>query len=84
MAYKITFSPLAARQLRKLTKEVKVDVDKLVDSLSTDPRPRGCKNLKDRPGYRVRTKNFRVIYLIHDNILTVCVLTVADRKDAYD
>jgi len=36
------------------------------------PRPPGTRALKDRPGYlRVRIGDYRVIYTIKDDVLTV-------------
>ncbi|MBI2435276.1 MAG: type II toxin-antitoxin system RelE/ParE family toxin, partial [Candidatus Hydrogenedentes bacterium] len=33
--------------------------------------------------YRIRVGGFRILYEIHDNILRVMVVSVADRKDVY-
>jgi len=52
--------------------------------LAGNPRPRGCKKMKGREGYRIRQGNYRIIYEIHDNTLTVLVLVAGHRKDVYD
>ena len=58
--------------------------DKIYE-LEFNPRPSGCKKLKDKGGlYRVRIGNFRVIYDIQDNQLIVVVVKVLDRKEGYD
>jgi mRNA interferase RelE/StbE len=57
---------------------------KAILALANDPRPFGCKKLKGRPGYRIRQGNYRVIYEIHDPILSVYVIAVGNRKDIYE
>lgn len=58
--------------------------DKIYE-LELNPRPSGCKKLKDKGGlYRVRVGNYRVIYDIQDNQLVVVVVKVLDRKEGYN
>lgn len=52
-------------------------------ALRDNPRPPGCKKLKDRDGWRVRAGNYRIIYDIDDARRIVTVLTICHRKDAY-
>jgi mRNA interferase RelE/StbE len=54
-----------------------------IAALSANPRPPGCKKLVDRDGWRIRVGNYRVIYDINDDGLTVLVVTVATRGDVY-
>ncbi len=51
--------------------------------LGNDPRPKGCKKLKGRDGYRVRVADYRIIYEIQDAILLVDVIDLGHRKDIY-
>lgn len=83
MPYKVGFSHLAARQLKKLSRPYQEQVASIVHILANDPRPRGCKKLTGRPEYRVRSGNLRVLYLINDGALIVEIMTVADRKESY-
>ncbi len=53
-------------------------------SLAANPRPHGCKKLKGRDGYRIRVGDYRIIYNIFDNILTVDVVALGHRKDIYE
>ncbi|MHA4811646.1 type II toxin-antitoxin system RelE family toxin [Flavitalea flava] len=68
----------------KLLNAVATRIEDKMMELEQDPRPPGCKKLKGRPGYRVRIGDYRVIYNIEDNILTVFVLTIGHRRDVYD
>lgn len=82
--YKIEISQTAIRQLNKLPTAVADDLLIVIQSLSKNPRPAGCKKLKGRNGYRVRKGNYRIIYDIYDKILVVDVIAIGHRKDIYD
>lgn len=55
-----------------------------IAALSANPRPRGYKKLKNRKVYRVRVRNYRIIYDIHDSELVIDVITLGHRKDVYE
>ena len=85
MNYQIIFEAAAAKQLKKLSKPVQQTLRPLIDSLSTNPRPSGCKKLKGRQGeYRIRSGNYRIIYSIEDKALIVRVIKIGHRKSAYE
>ena len=50
-----------------------------------DPRPNGVEKLAggDVSRYRVRVGDYRIVYRIDDQVLTVLVLKVGDRKEVY-
>jgi mRNA interferase RelE/StbE len=52
--------------------------------LAVNPRPYGYKKLKGRPGYRIRVGDYRIIYQVKDNVLTVYILIIGHRRDVYD
>lgn len=82
--YSLFIERAVFKQLKKVPDK---DYRKIMDSiaaLAEDPRPPGCKKLKGRPGYRIRQGNYRVIYEIDDNVLTVTVIEAGDRKDIYE
>jgi len=53
-------------------------------ALSDNPRPQGCVKLTGRPGWRIRVGDYRVVYEIDDQKLTVTVLDVGNRRDVYN
>ena len=53
-------------------------------NLATDCRPAGYKKLKGLEAYRIRVGNYRIIYEIKDNILTIEVVAIGHRKDIYN
>lgn len=87
MSYRVELRPAAVRQLRKLPRNARDRIGKVIDLLSAEPRPPAATMLvsEDRPRlWRVRTGDYRVIYQIHDDILLVLVITVRPRREAYD
>lgn len=85
MTYTVEVAKKAAKQLRKLTPDAQRVVLSLLDGLAENPRPHGCKKMQgtQRPRFRVRRGNFRVIYEVHDDQLLVLVLVLGDRKGVY-
>ena len=56
----------------------------MIQALSTDPRPPGCRRLSGLDDvFRVRVGRYRVLYSIEDRRLVIIVLKVGDRKDVY-
>jgi mRNA interferase RelE/StbE len=58
-------------------------IENAIERLATDPRPRNCKKLKERTGWRIRVGDYRVIYEIDDRAKTVVVMRVRHRSDVY-
>lgn len=58
---------------------------RVIDGLAENPRSHGYKKLhgKLKAFYRMDTGNYRVVYEIHDNVLTVIIVKVGDRRDVY-
>lgn len=84
MAYTIRFNSAATRQLRRLPAQVEAQIRPVIDALASEPRPSGVVKLHGyQSTYRVRSGDFRVVYEIHDEVLTVLVVRVANRRDAY-
>jgi mRNA interferase RelE/StbE len=54
-----------------------------IGKLADDPRPAGCEKLSGQEKYRVRQGNYRIVYSIQDNELTVWVVKVGHRREVY-
>lgn len=72
------------RAIRKLPPEAKRRVQAAIELLAQDPRPPAAKKLTARPEWRVRTGDYRVLYRIEDQVLTVVVVGAGHRRDIYD
>lgn len=82
--YKIEIKKSAQKELKSLpNKELKKVIEK-ISSLATNPRPAGCKKLSGDEKYRIRVGNYRVLYSIEDDILTIFIVKAGHRKDVYE
>lgn len=84
MTYQIQVLPIATRAIKKLPPEAKRRVQAVVELLAEDPRPPAAKKLTGRPEWRVRTGDYRVLYRIHDDVLTIVVVHAGHRRDIYE
>ncbi len=81
--YKVEIKQTAVKELNKITvRDLKKIVSK-IESLSNNPRPTGCEKLSTLERYRIRQGNYRILYSIEDDILTVYVVKIGHRKDIY-
>ncbi|AMD87667.1 plasmid stabilization protein [Actinomyces radicidentis] len=84
MSYRVEFTSAAARQVRKLPRPVRGRVLDAVAQLAEDPRPHGAKKLVgERTAWRIRVGDYRVIYDVLDERLTVTVVRAAHRREVY-
>ncbi|MBT8160695.1 MULTISPECIES: type II toxin-antitoxin system RelE/ParE family toxin [Arthrobacter] len=84
MTYTVRVDQAALRQLRKLDPQARQRVAAAIELLSDNPRPPGAKKLVGGDGeWRVRTGDYRIIYEIRGNVLTVLVVAVGNRRDIY-
>ena len=59
-------------------------MSRVIDALATTPRPRGASALQGQPGFlRIRVGDYRIIYQVQDDLLTVLILRVAHRREVY-
>lgn len=85
MSYQVLIQPAAQRRLKKLPITVQSELIALIESLAEDPRPANCKKLKGRENrYRVRWRDYRVIYSIEDTDLVIRVIKVGHRREVYE
>ena len=84
MAYRVTLRRRAVKILEKINEPYYTAIKQAIYSLADNPKPQGCKKLKGRDGYRIRVADYRIIYDIFDDILTVDVIDLGHRKDIYD
>ena len=83
MNYRVIFSRSARKQMERFSGETETRLLAKLSELEANPRPSGCKKLKNRDAWRVRVGDYRVIYEIHDKILQVIVVTVGHRREVY-
>ena len=83
--YQIKILPTAQKELASLPKPIRVRIGKKIDSLQSNPTPQGVKLLKGkrREAYRVRVGDYRIIYQIQREILTILVVKIGHRREVY-
>jgi mRNA interferase RelE/StbE len=85
VAHRVLVEDGAAREIRRLPKEVQGRVVAKAEALAKDPRPSGCQKLKGMEDlYRVRVGDYRIVYRIEDEVLLVLVVSVGDRGGVYE
>jgi mRNA interferase RelE/StbE len=83
MTYRVELRPAAIRALRKVDPQHRGRIQGAIALLAQDPRPPGARALQGRPGLRVRLGDYRIIYLVEDDVLLVVVVTVGHRREVY-
>lgn len=82
--YKVVLS----KQVRKKdfqripTKALQRIID-LIGGLQANPRPRAATKLTNREEYRMRSGNYRILYVINDKKLHVEIRAVRHRGEVY-
>jgi mRNA interferase RelE/StbE len=85
MNYQIEILSKARRQIKKLPKNIQVLVRNEINLLTENPRPSGFKKLSNSDNlYRIRLREYRIVYQINDNILTILIVKVGHRREVYD
>ena len=84
MSYKIFIDPSAERDLGKIDIRRQGKIIDAIDELARTPRPPGVKKLTGSDSsYRIRVGDYRILYQIKDRELTILVIRIAHRRDAY-
>ena len=81
--YKIVIKPSVKKSISKLSRDLQLRIFGVIDSLQLDPYPPNARKLEGRDGYRIRTGDYRIIYEVENQILTITVLVVGHRREVY-
>jgi len=83
--YTVLFHHSAHKDLAVLPAIVVKRIMQKIKNLASNPRPNGCLKLKGEINlYRIRDGDYRVVYTIIDKEMTVKIVGVKHRKDAYE
>ncbi|MEO0156975.1 MAG: type II toxin-antitoxin system RelE/ParE family toxin [candidate division WOR-3 bacterium] len=83
MKYALFVERYAQKQIMKLDKSIIPVLKRAIAKLSDNPRPPGYIKLKGEEAYRIRVRDFRIIYEIDDMKKTVTVVAIGHRKNIY-
>ena len=81
--YKILFKRSAIKDLDPIPKKDLQRIIGRIQLLKKDPRPSGCEKLSNQERYRIRQGNYRIVYSIQDDQLTVWVVKIVHRRYVY-
>jgi len=83
-AYRVELSWPAAKVIRDLDQKMRVRIISRLRALAENPHPDGVKKLQGEESvYRVRERDYRILYEIFDKKLLVVVLKVGHRRAIY-
>jgi mRNA interferase RelE/StbE len=92
MKYEVIIKPSVFKDLSKLQDGIVEKIFEKIEQLADNPRPSGCKKLKNskqinsnyKSLYRIRFTHYRIVYAIEDSIITVTVVAVGHRREIYE
>ena len=81
--YQIMILPAAQKSLSKLPKRLQLRIQGVITTLASNPLPPVAKKLVGRDTYRLRVSDYRIVYSVHNNILTVKIISIGHRREIY-
>ena len=85
--YHITYTPNAIKELKKLPSNIQDRIREAIEELEENPRHRGVEKLTTSSKiqeYRIRVGDYRIKFLIYDDIVTIFVIKIGHRKNIYN
>jgi len=82
LTYKVVIERKAEKEAEKIPVKHRASIDKIIISLSTNPRPQGFRKLTAKEGYRTRAGNYRILYTVDDETNTVVIYRIKIRGKA--
>lgn len=82
--YRLRIKASAVKELKAVpNRKDRQRIVKRIQSLETNPRPRGSQKLSGKERYRIRQGRYRIVYAIEAEELVVYVVKIGHRKDVY-
>lgn len=84
MKYTVVYGSSVRKDMRRLDKGIQEKLFAAANALCDNPRPHGCRKISGYPHrWRIRVGDYRVVYDIDDNVITVHVIKIGHRGDVY-
>jgi len=83
MSYTVFILRRAQKELAQLPKETYEHVRDAIRNLGKEPRPHGSIKLTGREGWRIRVRDYRVVYEIDDQRQVVTIFHIGHSRDVY-
>ncbi|WP_038467489.1 type II toxin-antitoxin system RelE/ParE family toxin [Arthrobacter sp. PAMC 25486] len=82
--YEVELTSAARKQLQKLDGRTRELILGSLGMLAEMPRPPAASNLSGRPGqFRIRVRDFHIIYSVDDGRLLMLVIKIGQRRDVH-
>jgi mRNA interferase RelE/StbE len=81
--YTVYLKKSAEKELENLPTKIHDKIITVILSLKDSPFPRNAKKLHGREGLRIRTGNYRILYVVDEADKKIEIISVADRKEVY-
>lgn len=83
-SYSLTWKPSAVRELRKLPRPIIARLVARIEDLQHNPYTQGATKMTAMENtWRIRDGDYRVIYKVAGNALTVEIIRIGNRRDVY-
>ena len=82
-AWKVLITPIAAKVLRGIEREPQSRIVGAIELLRQHPDPPRAQKLATREAWRIRVGDYRVIYTVEGTTVTITVIRIAHRREAY-
>jgi mRNA interferase RelE/StbE len=84
VTYQVRKTRRVERELRAIERRHRLRIEGVVALLAENPRPPNATKLVGQQNrWRVRAGDYRIIYEIEDEVLTVLVIRIAHRRQVY-
>ena len=85
MIYQIVFTRSAEKDLAEIPKSHYQNIIERIYELEKNPRPHGQIKLKGFSNtFRIRVGAYRILYEIQDEKITIIIIAITHRKEAYE
>jgi mRNA interferase RelE/StbE len=82
--YRVELKRQPEKFIRQQDRRIQTQLVAALKKLAENPRPPQAKKLEGMDGlYRIRTGDYRIVYLIEDDKLIVLVVRIGHRKEIY-
>ena len=84
VSYEVRLTRSAEKELGALPKSIVLVLWERIKALASEPKPKRSRKLKGaEKAYRLRIRDYRVVYTIDDEEKVVIVTAVRHRKEVY-
>jgi len=81
--YDLFIKPSAVKEIERIHQKDRKRIVAKIAALASEPRPHGCEKLSGDEKYRLRQGDYRILYEIDGDRMTLAFVKVGHRRDIY-